>query len=99
MKKSTAFRASQAGRTLRALTLARGCDDWTEALTGNYLKVRIAGQRLANRWCDVRLPCDPAEVVDALEPAQLPIRSGARSQDPRAWRAAPESSTQAVPLP
>jgi threonylcarbamoyladenosine tRNA methylthiotransferase MtaB len=97
--KSTAFRASQAGRTLRALTLARGCDDWTEALTENYLKVRIAGQRLANQWCNVRLPCDPAEVVDALEPAQLPIRSGARSEDPRARRAVPESSMPAAPLP
>ena len=69
VKKSDAFQASQAGRILHALTLARGGDDWTEALTGNYLKVRIAGRRPANQWCDVRLPCDPAEVVDVLEPA------------------------------
>jgi len=48
--KSGAFRASQAGRALRALTLARAGDDWTEALTGNYLKVRIAGRHPANEW-------------------------------------------------
>ena len=42
-RKSDAFRAAQAGRTVRALTLARGGEGWTEALTGNYLKVRIRG--------------------------------------------------------
>jgi threonylcarbamoyladenosine tRNA methylthiotransferase MtaB len=49
-QKSAAFRAAQSGRTLRALTLARSGDDWTEALTGNYLKVRIPGRHLANEW-------------------------------------------------
>jgi threonylcarbamoyladenosine tRNA methylthiotransferase MtaB len=53
--KSAAFRASQAGRTLRALTLARAGDDWTEALTGNYLKVRVAGRHSANEWHEARL--------------------------------------------
>jgi threonylcarbamoyladenosine tRNA methylthiotransferase MtaB len=51
--KSAAFRASQTGRTLRALTLARAGDDWTEALTGNYLKVRVAGRHSANEWHEV----------------------------------------------
>jgi threonylcarbamoyladenosine tRNA methylthiotransferase MtaB len=69
-EKFTGFRASQAGSTQRALTLARGSDDWTEALTGNYLKVRINGRRPANQWCDLRVPRDPAEVVDALKPAR-----------------------------
>ena len=54
-KKASAFRAAQSGRTLRALTLARTGEDWTEALTGNYLKVRIAGQHPPNEWCDARL--------------------------------------------
>jgi threonylcarbamoyladenosine tRNA methylthiotransferase MtaB len=49
-QKAVAFRASQSGRTLRALTLARGGDDWTEALTANYLKVRIPGRHPANEW-------------------------------------------------
>jgi threonylcarbamoyladenosine tRNA methylthiotransferase MtaB len=99
VKKSAAFRASQAGRTLRALTLSRGSDDWTEALTGNYLKVRVAGRHPANQWCDVSLPLDPAEVVETLGLPRLPIRTGVRSEDPLAWRAAPESSTPAAPLP
>jgi threonylcarbamoyladenosine tRNA methylthiotransferase MtaB len=49
-QKSAAFRASQAGQSLRALTLARSGDNWTEALTGNYLKVRIPGRHPANEW-------------------------------------------------
>ncbi len=52
-RKSGAFRASQSGKMLRALTLARGGDNWTEALTGNYLKVRIARRHPANEWRDV----------------------------------------------
>ncbi|MGH9746235.1 MAG: tRNA (N(6)-L-threonylcarbamoyladenosine(37)-C(2))-methylthiotransferase MtaB [Candidatus Acidiferrales bacterium] len=54
-KKSDDFRAAQSGRTLRALTLARTGENWTEALTGNYLKVRVAGFRSPNQWCDVTL--------------------------------------------
>jgi threonylcarbamoyladenosine tRNA methylthiotransferase MtaB len=54
-QKSAEFRASQSGRVLRALTLARSCDAWTEAITSNYLKVRVPGQHAANRWLDVRL--------------------------------------------
>jgi hypothetical protein len=55
LQKSAEFRASQSGRVLRALTLARSCDAWTEAITGNYLKVRVPGQHAANQWLDVRL--------------------------------------------
>jgi threonylcarbamoyladenosine tRNA methylthiotransferase MtaB len=98
VKKSGVFRASQEGRALRALTLARGCDDWTEALTGNYLKVRIAGGRPANQWCDVRLPLDPAEVVETLEPPRPPTPTAAPSEGPHAWHAAPESSASPSPL-
>jgi threonylcarbamoyladenosine tRNA methylthiotransferase MtaB len=53
--KSVAFRASQAGRTLRALTLARGGDNWTEALTGNYLKVRVSECLPPNEWSHVQV--------------------------------------------
>jgi threonylcarbamoyladenosine tRNA methylthiotransferase MtaB len=54
-EKADAFRAAQSGRTLRALTLARGGEDWTEGLTGNYLKVRVAGRHPANEWHEVHL--------------------------------------------
>jgi threonylcarbamoyladenosine tRNA methylthiotransferase MtaB len=54
-EKSAAFRRSQAGRTLRALALHRRGDNWTETLTGNYLKLRVAGHLPANEWCEVRV--------------------------------------------
>jgi threonylcarbamoyladenosine tRNA methylthiotransferase MtaB len=54
-KKAASFRANQSGRTLRALTLARSGEDWTEALTGNYIKVRVPRQRPPNEWCEARL--------------------------------------------
>ncbi len=54
-KKFEVFRAAQSGRTLRALTLARTGNDWTEALTGNYLKVKVTGRREPNQWHDVRI--------------------------------------------
>jgi threonylcarbamoyladenosine tRNA methylthiotransferase MtaB len=49
-RKAAEFRAAQAGRSARALTLNRGGADWTEALTGNYLKIRIQGRHPANQW-------------------------------------------------
>ncbi len=54
-QKSEEFSASQSGRALRALTLAGGGDHWTEAITGNYLKLRIPGRHAANRWVNVWL--------------------------------------------
>jgi len=63
-EKSAAFRASQAGRTLRALTLDRGRDGWTEALTPNYLKVRIASRHPANEWRQVRIAADAQALAD-----------------------------------
>jgi threonylcarbamoyladenosine tRNA methylthiotransferase MtaB len=54
-RKAGQFRASQLGRRWRAITLARGGPDWTEALTSNYLKVRVPGRHPANRWHDVEI--------------------------------------------
>jgi len=54
-QKAAAFRAVQSGRTHRALMLARCGDNWTEGLTGNYLKVRVPGRHPANEWHEVPL--------------------------------------------
>ena len=58
-EKKSAFRAAQAGRTMRVLTLNRGGEDasgpWTRALSGNYLDVRVAGRRPANQFVDVQV--------------------------------------------
>jgi threonylcarbamoyladenosine tRNA methylthiotransferase MtaB len=67
-QKAATFRELQAGRTVRALTLARGGHTWTEALTGNYLKVRVEGRRAANVWCETRVSSlqETAEREEAL---------------------------------
>jgi threonylcarbamoyladenosine tRNA methylthiotransferase MtaB len=73
-RKSDAFRASLSGNTVRALTLARGGDTWTQAMTGNYLKMRIAGRHPANEWHDVRVETDGSAEESAGELAQLSFR-------------------------
>jgi threonylcarbamoyladenosine tRNA methylthiotransferase MtaB len=64
-QKAASFRASQAGRTRRALTLARGGENWTEALTGNYLKVRIGGRHPANEWHEVPITAQSDTITGA----------------------------------
>jgi threonylcarbamoyladenosine tRNA methylthiotransferase MtaB len=58
--KAAEFRAAQAGNLMRALTLRRKGEGWTEALSGNYLKLRVAGDWPANTWVDVRAGADGA---------------------------------------
>ena len=48
---SRRFKASQVGRTLRALTV----DDGQSVVTGNYLKLRLDVGRTRNEWVDVRV--------------------------------------------
>lgn len=62
-QKAAVFRASQAGVVERAITLDRGGENWTEALTGNYLKVRLPGRHAPNEWHDALVPRDPREIV------------------------------------
>jgi threonylcarbamoyladenosine tRNA methylthiotransferase MtaB len=60
--KKAAFRASQAGRTLRVLTLNRSGEDasgpWTRALSGNYLDVRVAGRWPPNHFLNVQVAAE-----------------------------------------
>jgi threonylcarbamoyladenosine tRNA methylthiotransferase MtaB len=79
-EKSAAFRMSQAGRFVQALTLDRTGENWTEALTGNYLKLRIAGRRRANQWCRVEISERPEEV--AVEAPSSRDQLVARVADP-----------------
>ncbi|HUJ30369.1 MAG TPA: tRNA (N(6)-L-threonylcarbamoyladenosine(37)-C(2))-methylthiotransferase MtaB [Candidatus Acidoferrum sp.] len=66
--KATAFRTSLAGRTVRVLTLKHSGDNWTEALTGNYVKLRIAGRHAANQWLRVCVSRSSAGLTE-LAPA------------------------------
>jgi threonylcarbamoyladenosine tRNA methylthiotransferase MtaB len=63
-RKSHEFRASQAGRTLRALTLAGGGDTWTPAMTANYLKVRIPRRFPANQWREICVSSDETSAAE-----------------------------------
>jgi threonylcarbamoyladenosine tRNA methylthiotransferase MtaB len=66
-RKLLEFRASQHGRTMRALTLGRRAENWTEALTGNYLKLRVAGRYAANQWIEAPITADAAEILPPPE--------------------------------
>ncbi len=62
-QKSQQFWISQQGRKTRVLTLGRKADNWTAAITGNYLNVRVAGSWPRNRWLEVKIPVDPAALA------------------------------------
>jgi len=49
-KKNREFRESLVGQRLEAITLGRGDGESTEALTDNYVKMRVKGRYAPNRW-------------------------------------------------
>ena len=53
-----ASRQSFVGQTLEAITLGGFGGESTGALTDNYLKIRIAGEHVANRWVQVEVSRD-----------------------------------------
>jgi threonylcarbamoyladenosine tRNA methylthiotransferase MtaB len=69
-EKSAAFRKDVTGRTVRALTLSSGGMNWTDALTGNYLKLRVAGKHAANQWREVRISTGTMDVVATSAPPE-----------------------------
>jgi threonylcarbamoyladenosine tRNA methylthiotransferase MtaB len=54
-QKQAAFRESLVGTVVKAITLQASNDRYTEALSDNYLKMRIAGRLEANRWLEVKV--------------------------------------------
>ncbi len=54
-KKKAAFMRSLVGTVVEAITLQSGGADFTEALTDNYLKMKIPGHHAANRWMEVQV--------------------------------------------
>ncbi|MGC2694534.1 MAG: tRNA (N(6)-L-threonylcarbamoyladenosine(37)-C(2))-methylthiotransferase MtaB [Candidatus Angelobacter sp.] len=59
-QKNLAFRKSFIGRELDVITLQMDGDGWTEALSDNYLKVRLVGRHAANH----QLTVDVTEIGD-----------------------------------
>jgi threonylcarbamoyladenosine tRNA methylthiotransferase MtaB len=54
-QKKLAFQRSFVGKTLEAITLSTYDGECTEALSDNYLKLRLAGRHEANQWLTVRI--------------------------------------------
>jgi threonylcarbamoyladenosine tRNA methylthiotransferase MtaB len=71
-EKNLAFRRRFLGKTLEVITLQTGGDDWTEALSDNYLKVEIAGRHAANRIVSVTVSAATVEGLVA-ETSDIPV--------------------------
>ncbi|MGH9635750.1 MAG: radical SAM protein, partial [Candidatus Angelobacter sp.] len=65
-EKNRAFRESFIGQTLEVITLQAGGDDWSEALSDNFLKVRVAGRYEANKWMKVKVEGTGDETLVAV---------------------------------
>ena len=53
--KKAAFMRSLVGTVVGAITLQSGGAEFTEALTDNYLKMKVSGHHEANRWMDAKV--------------------------------------------
>jgi threonylcarbamoyladenosine tRNA methylthiotransferase MtaB len=67
-EKNRAFRQSFIGQSLDVITLQAGGDGWTEALSDNFLKVRVEGQRLPNAMMRVGISALDADGLRGLGP-------------------------------
>jgi threonylcarbamoyladenosine tRNA methylthiotransferase MtaB len=76
--KQAAFRRSLAGAVVEAITLRSGNEEFTEALTDNYLKIHVRGQLEPNRWIGVEV----AESADGVLVGQV-SRESATRESPR----------------
>lgn len=61
--KKAAFLRSQVASVVEAITLQAKGPDFTEALTENYLKAKIAGHLDANRWIPLRIEAVQGEML------------------------------------
>jgi threonylcarbamoyladenosine tRNA methylthiotransferase MtaB len=62
--KKAAFMEAQVGKVVEAITLRSGDDESTEALTDNYLKMRIPGRLESNRWIEARVEHAGVDVLE-----------------------------------
>ncbi len=80
--KKAAFMRSLVGTVVEAITLQSSGADFTEALTDNYLKMKISGRHEANRWTDVKVEGVSGEMLlgkPLATPAPEPAGSEQRS--------------------
>jgi threonylcarbamoyladenosine tRNA methylthiotransferase MtaB len=67
-RKRTAFMHSLVGTVVEAITLQTGGADYTEALTDNYLKLKVSGNYEANRWLAVNVEEVDSEMLVGVQP-------------------------------
>src|SRR5580765_3200432 len=70
-EKNREFRQSFVGRSLEVITLQAGGDSWTEALSDNFLKVRLAGRHEANKWIKVEVEGTGDETLVAVAQVEI----------------------------
>ncbi|HEV7673093.1 MAG TPA: tRNA (N(6)-L-threonylcarbamoyladenosine(37)-C(2))-methylthiotransferase MtaB [Candidatus Angelobacter sp.] len=91
-EKNRAFRQSFIGRTLEVITLQSGNDDdWTEALSDNFLKIRLAGRHEANKILRVNVTEMGGE--DLVAVAEREISCYRSNLEPCALSASPRPHT------
>jgi threonylcarbamoyladenosine tRNA methylthiotransferase MtaB len=93
--KKAAFMRSLVGTVVEAITLQSGGAEFTEALTDNYLKMKISGHHEANRWMDVKVEGVNGEMLlgkPVVDPAPKPALS--KQRWPVAHAAPPTVVTQ-----
>ncbi|MBI3474596.1 MAG: MiaB/RimO family radical SAM methylthiotransferase [Acidobacteria bacterium] len=64
--KKAAFMEAQVGAMVDAITLASGDNNFTDALTDNYLKMKVPGRWQPNQWIRARVERVDAEAFDGL---------------------------------
>ena len=73
------FARALVGSSVEAITLQARSGDFTEALTDNYLKMRVCGDLQANQWLRVRVEGTEGEILvgrDTLSCGFDPSRTG-----------------------
>jgi threonylcarbamoyladenosine tRNA methylthiotransferase MtaB len=62
-KKKVAFMRSLVGTVVEAITLRSCGAEFTEALTDNYLKLKMSGRHQANRWMELNIEGVSGEIL------------------------------------
>lgn len=70
-KKKAEFMRSLVGTVVDAITLQSGGADFSEALTVNYLKMKVSGRHEANRWMAVKVDGVDGEMLVGKPVADL----------------------------
>jgi threonylcarbamoyladenosine tRNA methylthiotransferase MtaB len=70
-EKNRAFRQSFVGRSLEVITLQAGGDGWTEALSDNFIKIRVAGRHYANQILATEISDVTAEELVAVAQKEI----------------------------